>query len=64
MEEPAWKLLQENLPANLQTRFVYTPGKVTVRGLGLVKPTQQLENLIDWLSKLEGALPDLSLPQS
>ncbi|MDW8200008.1 MAG: transcription-repair coupling factor [Cyanobacteriota bacterium SKYGB_h_bin112] len=61
MEEPAWKLLQENLPANLQSRFVYTPGKVTVRGLGLVKPTQQLENLIDWLGKLQGALPDITL---
>ncbi|MEB3309179.1 MAG: transcription-repair coupling factor [Snowella sp.] len=58
MEEPAWKLLQENLPQHLQSRFVYSPKKVTVRGLGVVKPKQQLENLIDWLGKMKGALPD------
>ncbi|PZD71050.1 Transcription-repair-coupling factor [Acaryochloris thomasi RCC1774] len=58
MEEPGWKLLQEKLPTHLQTRFVYTPGKVTVRGLGMLKADQQLENLIDWLSKMQGALPE------
>ncbi|PZD71048.1 hypothetical protein C1752_08251 [Acaryochloris thomasi RCC1774] len=58
MEEPGWKLLQEKLPTHLQTRFVYTPGKVTVRGLGMLKADQQLENLIDWLSKMQEALPE------
>jgi hypothetical protein len=38
MEEPAWKLLAENLPQHLRSRFVYSPKKVTVRGLGVVKP--------------------------
>jgi transcription-repair coupling factor (superfamily II helicase) len=57
MEEPAWKLLQVNLPVHLQSRFVYQPGKVTVRGLGSVKSDQQLESLIDWLGKMQGALP-------
>ncbi|MEQ9367530.1 MAG: transcription-repair coupling factor [Coleofasciculus chthonoplastes F3-SA18-01] len=57
MEEPAWKLLQENLPKHLRSRFVYSPGKVTVRGLGVLKANKQLENLIDWLSKMQGALP-------
>jgi transcription-repair coupling factor (superfamily II helicase) len=52
MEEPAWKLLQEKLPEHLRSRFVYSPKKVTVRGLGVLKPQQQLENLIDWLSKM------------
>ncbi|NET04545.1 MAG: transcription-repair coupling factor [Symploca sp. SIO2B6] len=61
MEEPAWKLLQENLPDYLRSRFVYTPGKVTVRGLGVVKAQQQLENLIDWLGKMQGALPEPTL---
>ena len=61
MEEPAWKLLQENLPQHLQSRFVYTTKKVTVRGLGVVKPQQQLENLIDWFSKMQGALPEAEL---
>ncbi|MEQ9486605.1 transcription-repair coupling factor [Coleofasciculus sp. F4-SAH-05] len=58
MEEPAWKLLQENLPKHLRSRFVYSPGKVTVRGLGVLKANKQLENLIDWLSKMRGALPE------
>ncbi|WP_071517628.1 transcription-repair coupling factor [Geitlerinema sp. PCC 9228] len=58
MEEPAWKLLQENLPANLQSRFVYTPNKIVVRGLGVLPPKDQLENLIDWLGKMKGGLPE------
>lgn len=57
MEEPAWKLLQENLPQHLRSRFVYSLKKVTVRGLGVLRPQQQLENLIEWLSKMQGALP-------
>ena len=28
-----------------------------MRGLGVMKPEQQLENLIDWLGKMKGALP-------
>ncbi|MFW5778915.1 MAG: transcription-repair coupling factor [Coleofasciculus sp.] len=58
MEEPAWNLLKENLPEHLRSRFVYSPGKVTVRGLGVLKANKQLENLIDWLSKMKGALPE------
>ena len=58
MEEPAWKLLEENLPQHLRSRFVYAPKKVTVRGLGLLKPQQQLENLIEWLVDI---LPPLTL---
>jgi hypothetical protein len=41
-----------------RSRFVFSPKKVTVRGLGVVKPKQQLESLIDWLGKMKGALPD------
>ncbi|MCX5962159.1 MAG: transcription-repair coupling factor [Cyanobacteria bacterium] len=58
MEEPGWKLLKENLPKHLHSRFVYQSGKVTVRGLGILKPEQQLENLTDWLTKMQGALPE------
>ena len=61
MEEPAWKLLQENLPNHLRSRFIYTPKKVTVRGLGILKSDQQLENLIDWLGKMQGALPEVAI---
>ncbi|NJO76832.1 MAG: transcription-repair coupling factor [Leptolyngbyaceae cyanobacterium RM1_406_9] len=58
MEEPAWNLLKANLPEHLQTRFVYTPGKVTVRGLAVLSADLQLENLIDWLGRMRGALPE------
>jgi transcription-repair coupling factor (superfamily II helicase) len=58
MEEPAWNLLKENLPDHLKSRFVYTPGKVTVRGLGVLKAEQQLENLVDYLNRMKGALPE------
>ncbi|MEM8778234.1 MAG: hypothetical protein AAGF26_05040, partial [Cyanobacteria bacterium P01_G01_bin.49] len=58
MEEPAWKLLQENLPNHLRSRFVYTPKKVTVRGLGVMKSHKQLENLIDWLGKMKSVVLD------
>jgi transcription-repair coupling factor (superfamily II helicase) len=58
MEEPAWNLLKENLPEHLKARFVYTPGKVTVRGLGVMKADQQLENLIDYFGRMRGGLPE------
>ncbi|CAA9587194.1 Transcription-repair coupling factor [uncultured Synechococcales cyanobacterium] len=61
MEEPAWNLLKANLPQHLQSRFVFAPGKVTVRGLGVLSADQQLESLIDWLSKIQGALPEPAL---
>jgi transcription-repair coupling factor (superfamily II helicase) len=57
MATPAWNLLKEKLPVHLHNRFVYSSGKVTVRGLGVLKPAQQLENLIDWLSLIEEAKP-------
>ncbi len=61
MEEPAWNLLAANLPDHLKSRFVYTPGKVTIRGLGVINADQQLENLINYLGKMEGALPEPAL---
>ena len=61
MEEPAWNLLKENLPEHLRSRFVYSPGKVTVRGLGVLKAEQQMDNLISFLSKMRGALPEMAL---
>jgi transcription-repair coupling factor (superfamily II helicase) len=58
MEGPAWKLLSEKLPGHLQSRFVYSAGKVTVRGLGVLKPEKQLESLTEWLGYLPGAIPE------
>ena len=34
MEEPAWKKISEKLSSHLKSRFVYSGGKVVVRGLG------------------------------
>ena len=56
MEEPAWKRLQEHLPKQIASRFVYSKGKVTVRGLGVLKTQQQLDNLISWLGELRASL--------
>ncbi|XGV95989.1 MAG: transcription-repair coupling factor [Leptolyngbya sp. BL-A-14] len=60
MAEPAWNLLKANLPDHLHSRFVYTPGKVTVRGLGALKAEQQLDSLLNWLGRMQGALPELA----
>jgi transcription-repair coupling factor (superfamily II helicase) len=58
MEEPAWNLLAENLASNMKTRFVYSPGKVTARGLGVFKADQQLQTLIDTFMKMQGAIAE------
>lgn len=59
MGEPAWNLLAEKLPKHIQSRFVYASKKVVVRGLGVVKPQRQLEDLINWLGIVYKALPEL-----
>ncbi len=61
MEEPAWNLLKAKLPEHLQTRFVYMKGKVTIRGLAALSADKQLESLIEWLGKMQGALPETTL---
>jgi len=61
MEEPAWNLLAANLPENLKSRFVYSPGKVTVRGLAVLKADKQLQSLIDAFGKMQGAIPEAAV---
>jgi transcription-repair coupling factor (superfamily II helicase) len=61
MEEPAWNLLKANLPEHLQSRFVYSKGKVTIRGMAVLTADKQLDNLIDWLGKMQGALPEANI---
>ncbi|WP_341731176.1 transcription-repair coupling factor [Microcoleus sp. EPA2] len=61
MEEPAWLLLKANLPEHLQSRFVYSKGKVTIRGMAVLTADKQLDNLIDWLGKMQGALPEANV---
>jgi transcription-repair coupling factor (superfamily II helicase) len=58
MEEPAWNLLAANLTDTVRSRFVYSPGKITVRGLGVFKADQQLQNLIDAFASMQGAIPE------
>lgn len=60
MEEPAWNLLKANLPEHLHSRFVYSKGKVTIRGMAVLTAQKQLDNLIDWLGKMQGALPEVN----
>lgn len=52
MQEPAWKILLEKLPKHLHNRFVYGKNNVIIRGLGVIKPSQQLENLNSWFNYL------------
>ncbi len=61
MEEPGWNLLAENLPEILKTRFVYSPGKVTVRGLAVVKADRQLQMLIDALGKMQSCVVEAAI---
>ncbi|OUL26433.1 transcription-repair coupling factor [Nostoc sp. 106C] len=61
MEEPAWNLLAANLPEHLKTRFVYSPGKVTVRGLAVMKADLQLQSLLDAMSRMQGAIPEAAI---
>jgi transcription-repair coupling factor (superfamily II helicase) len=61
MEEPAWNLLKANLAEHLHPRFVYSKGKVTVRGLAVLSADKQLESLVSWLAQMQTALPEDSL---
>jgi transcription-repair coupling factor (superfamily II helicase) len=58
MEEPAWKLLFEKVPGHLKSRFIYAGGKVTIRGLGALKPEKQLDNLLEWFQLMQAGLPE------
>ncbi|BAZ65713.1 MAG: transcription-repair coupling factor [Pelatocladus maniniholoensis HA4357-MV3] len=61
MEEPAWNLLAENLTESLKSRFVYSSGKVTIRGLGVFKADQQLQTLVDAFEKMQGAVVEATV---
>ncbi len=53
MQEPAWQKLAERLPAHLRSRFVYAKNKVVVKGLGALKPSEQLKTLNLWFDYLQ-----------
>ncbi|MEN9243666.1 MAG: transcription-repair coupling factor [Gloeomargarita sp. DG02_5_bins_242] len=52
MAEPAWQQLLQGLSPKLHSRFVYTPGKIMVRGLATLPPGQQLEQLHQWFQAM------------
>jgi transcription-repair coupling factor (superfamily II helicase) len=63
MEEPAFRRLRQGLPQHLHGRFIYQAGagstaKVLARGLGVLPPAQQLEQLAEWLTTMAAHLPD------
>jgi transcription-repair coupling factor (superfamily II helicase) len=49
-------LLAQYLTDSVRSRYVYSPGKVTARGLGVLRPHEQVETLIGILSKMQGVL--------
>ncbi|MBD2422950.1 transcription-repair coupling factor [Cyanobium sp. FACHB-13342] len=62
MEEPAFRLLRQGLPQHLHGRLVYQAGsgstaKVLARGLGVLAPDKQLEELMGWLNQMAEQLP-------
>ncbi|MBF2057035.1 MAG: transcription-repair coupling factor [Cyanobacterium sp. T60_A2020_053] len=57
MQEPAWNIIMEKIPAHLRSRFVYAKNKVIVRGLGALKPPQQLESLNSWFDLILDSNP-------
>lgn len=57
MEEPAFRRLRQGLPQHLQGRLVYQAGggsgaRVLARGLGVLPPERQLEELMGWLKPM------------
>ncbi len=61
MEEPAWKILQEQIPSHLRSRFIYAGKKITVRGLGMLKPEQQVASLLEWFQAMQANRPPSAL---
>jgi len=42
----------------LKTFSIYAGGKVTVRGLGVLKLEKQLDNLLEWFKIMQAGLPE------
>ncbi len=63
MEEPAFRRLRQGLPQHLHGRLLYQGGagstaRVLARGLGALSPSQQLEQLMEWLTAMAAQLPE------
>ena len=63
MEEPAFRRLRQGLSTHLHGRLVYQAGsgttaKVLARGLGVLPPDKQLDELKSWLETMAAQIPD------
>tara|TARA_Y100001968_G_scaffold324_1_gene249 strand:- start:472 stop:3975 length:3504 start_codon:yes stop_codon:yes gene_type:complete len=60
MDEPAFKLLRKGLENHLHGRFIYKKGDgcstVTIRGLGILDSDKLLDQLTDWLNKMNNEI--------
>ena len=61
MDEPAFRLLRQGLAKHLHGRLIYTKkqdnSEIIVRGLGLLPNNKQIEELTEWLEKMETQIP-------
>ncbi|MGD1908667.1 MAG: hypothetical protein ACFB0C_22150 [Leptolyngbyaceae cyanobacterium] len=49
------------MPSNLKLRFVYGQGRVTVRGLGVLRPEKQLSNLAEWFVYVQAVVKESAM---
>ena len=54
MKKNAFKHILEELPTNIQNKFVFQSeneiSRIIIRGLGVLDTKMQIENLINWFS--------------
>ena len=66
MKINAFKHLKEDLPTNIQNKFVFQSeneseiSRVIIRGLGVLDTQMQIENLINWFSIMSISVEKLS----
>ena len=64
MKINAFKYLKEELPQNIQNKFVFQSemevSKIIIRGLGVLETQIQIENLINWFSLMSFSVEKLN----
>ena len=64
MKINAFKYLKEELPPNIQNKFVFQSemevSKIIIRGLGVLETQIQIENLINWFSLMSFSVEKLN----
>ena len=63
MQSNAFKYLKEDLPSNIQNKFIFQnekqQSKIIIRGLGVLETQNQIDNLIKWLSIMSTSVDKL-----